>query len=151
MTYYRFPENRITKAVTAAYLFLLLYLCRDSMLTLYVVGFYPSMAITVAATAIFAGAFLWFQRKDLKAVFLDGRVKVALAVTVLVLSPMVLKRDWQFMYLSILLCLYISIFLSYFVSWRELAKIYVVMITYLAVYSFGGLFAPDSHRYGPGP
>lgn len=135
MNDYRFPENRITKALLALYLFVMLYLCRDSMFCLSVVGFYPSMAVTLGATALVGLAFLWHQRGNLKAVFLDGRMKVALAVTVLVLVPMVLKRDWQFMYVSILICMYTAILLSYFISWQALAKYYVGMMTALGVYS----------------
>lgn len=135
MNDYRFPENRITKALLALYLFVMLYLCRDSMFCLSVVGFYPSMAVTLGATALVGLAFLWHQRGNLKAVFLDGRMKVALAVTVLVLAPMVLKRDWQFMYVSILICMYTAILLSYFISWQALAKYYVGMMTALGVYS----------------
>ncbi len=135
MNYYRFPENRVTKALLALYLFVMLYLCRDSMFTLYVVGFYSSMAITLGLTAVLGLAFLWYQRGNLKAVFLDGRVKVAVLLTALILVPMVLKRDWQFMYLSILICLYTCILLSYVISWQKLAKYYVLMMTALGVYS----------------
>lgn len=135
MNYYRFPENRIIKALLALYLFVMLYLCRDSMFTLYVVGFYPSMAITLGLTAILGLAFLWYQRKNWKAVFLDDRVKAAVLMTALILVPMAAKRDWQFMYLSILICLYTCILLSYVISWRELAKIYVLIMTALGIYS----------------
>ncbi len=135
MNYYRFPENRVTKTLLALYLFVMLYLCRDSMLTLYVVGFYSSMAITLGLTAVLGLAFLWYQRGNLKAVFLDGRVKVAVLLTALILVPMVLKQDWQFMYLSILICLYTCILLSYVISWQELAKYYVLMMTALGIYS----------------
>lgn len=135
MNDYRFPENRITKLLLALYLFVMLYLCRDSMFCLNVVGFYPAMAITLALTALLALVFLWYQRRNLKAVFLDGRVKVALAVTVLILVPMAAKRDWQFMYLSILICLYTAILLTYFISWRELGKYYVLLMAALGIYS----------------
>lgn len=135
MRYYRFPGNRMMKTVLALYLFVMLYLCRDSMFCLYVVGFYPSLIITLGLTVLLGLAFLWYQRRNLKAVFQDGRVKAALAATVLVLAPMVLKRDWQFMYLSILICIYTAILLSYFISWQEMAKYYVVMMAALGVYS----------------
>ncbi len=140
MNYYRFPENRITKALIGVYLFIMLYLCRDSMFALYVVGFYPSMAITLGLTAVAGLVFLWYQRKDFKAVFLDGRVKVAAVVTALILVPMVLKRDWQFMYFSILICLYTAILLSYFLSWRELAKSYVLLMAALGIYSLAAAY-----------
>lgn len=135
MNDYRFPENRITKLLLTLYLFVMLYLCRDSMFCLSVVGFYPSMAVTLGLTALVALAFLWYQRKRWKAVVSDGRVKVALTVTVLILVPMVFKRDWQFMYLSILICLYTAILMTYFISWRALAKYYVLLMAALGIYS----------------
>lgn len=131
----RFPEKKISRLLLALYLFVMLYLCRDSMFCRSVVGFYPSMAITLCATVLVALAFLWQQRRDIKAVLLDGRMKVALGVTVVILTPMVLKRDWQFMYLSILLCLYTAILLTYLISWRALGKYYVLLMTGLGIYS----------------
>lgn len=135
MKYYRFPDNPVTKTLLALYLFAMLYLCRSSMFCLSVVGFYPSMAIILALTILLGLGFLWYQRGNWKAVFSDGRIKLAAILTAVVLVPMVVKRDWQLMYLSILLFVYISILLSYVISWRELAKYYVLTLTALAVYS----------------
>ncbi len=135
MNYYRFPENRITKVLLGLYLFVMLYLCRDTMFCLYVVGFYPSQVITLGLTGLLGLVFLWYQRRNLKQVVQDGRMVLVLVATALILLPMLDKQDWQLMYFSILAFLYISIFLSYFVSWQTLAKYYVLMLTALAVYS----------------
>lgn len=135
MKYYRFPENRMTKIGFGLFLFVLLYLCRDTMFCLSVVGFYKATAISLAVTALAGLAFLWYQRRNLKDILLDSRMVMVLAATVCVLLPMVLKRDWQLMYFSILICLYTAIFLSYFITWQEVAKYYVLILTALGIYS----------------
>ena len=53
----------------------------------------------------------------------------------IVLVPMILKQDWQMMYLSILLCVMTAVFMTYFTSAREVAKYYVVILVVLGFYS----------------
>ncbi len=135
MTYYRFPESRATKALLGLFLFAMLFLARDTLTTSCVLGFYPAQFLMLGIIALAAVVFLIVNRKNLKAIFTDGRILVVLIATAAILIPMVCKRDWQMMYLSILICVYFGVFLSYFLTSRETAKYYVIILSVLAVYS----------------
>ena len=85
---------------------------------------------------IIAGVvFLWWNRKRLKAVISDKRMGLLLICALGLLLPMVVKRDWQLMYFSVLLCVCAAVFLSYFLQCREAAKYYVGILAALGGYS----------------
>lgn len=64
----------------------------------------------------------------------------ALLSAVLILAPMVIKRDWQIMYFSILLGTWFAVFLTFFVSSEEVARYYVVILSAMAAYSLAALY-----------
>ena len=74
MTYYRFPENRVTKILAFAAMFLLLVFCRDTYITHWVVNLEISTAITMGVVCLTGTAFLICNRRNLKAVFTDRRM-----------------------------------------------------------------------------
>ena len=135
MKYYRFPENRITKIGFAAFLFAILMLCRDTLITSSIIGFYKATFISYGFIALVGIGFLWVNRKNLKDILLDERMLLALVATVIFVVPMLAKQDWQLLYFSILICIYLAIFLSYFVSLEDMGKVYVVIITLLGAWS----------------
>ena len=135
MQYYRFPDKRITHVGFALLMMVLLLLARDTMITHCVVGIYVSLAVTLAVLGLFGVVFLIYNRRDIKNTLLDKRMILLLIVTVVHLLPMFAKRDWQLMYITVLLGSYVAIFMSYFASAREIAKYYVVLMSIFAVYS----------------
>lgn len=135
MTRYPFPENRTTKALTGLLLFLLLYLARDTLVTSGVLGFYKAQFCLLGVLAIAGIVFLWWNRKKLKEILLDKRMGFLLICAAVLLLPMAVKRDWQLMYGSVLICLCAAVMLSYFLECREAAKYYVVILAALGVYS----------------
>ena len=135
MKYYRFPETKLTKAALGLLLLALLLLCRDSMFTTALVGVNQSQFLVLGLVCVVGLVFLAVNHREWKSILTDGRILVIGISTLVMLLPMAVKRDWQMMYLSVLLCIYISVFFSYFISGRELAKYYVVIITVLGVYS----------------
>lgn len=135
MTRYPFPENRITKALTGLFLFLLLYLARDTLVTSGVLGFYKAQACLMAVLAMAGIVFLWWNRRKLKEIVLDKRIGFLLICAGVLLLPMAAKRDWQLMYGSVLICVCAAVFFSYFLSCREAAKYYVVILAVLGAYS----------------
>ena len=48
---------------------------------------------------------------------------------------MAVKRDWQLMYFSILLCILTAVFLTYFTNVRDVSKYYVLILVALGIYS----------------
>ena len=85
--------------------------------------------------AVLGVCFLLRNRRDLKNILLDPRMAVLILCAVILIVPMLLKRDWQLMYFSILICLLFSVFLTYFVSVAAVAKAYVVILCALGIYS----------------
>ncbi len=134
MTQYRFPENKWTKGIFGLFLFAVLYLARDTLVTSSILGFYKAQFLMLGLFAAVGVAFLVVNRKKLKQILLDPRMAV-LSLCFLVLLPMVMKGDWQMMYFSILICMFCGIFLAFFLTHREVAKYYVVILTVLAAYS----------------
>ena len=140
MKRYPFPNTRPWQSLFALYLFLLLYLTRVSQVSHYLLGFYKAQALTFGITAIAVLTFLVYQRKNLKELILNGRMILCLVLCAGVLTPMVLKRDYTMMYLSVLFSGLLGIFVSYFLSCRRAAKYYVLLLTGLALYSLVAFF-----------
>lgn len=139
MNYYSFPDKKVWNITVLLLLAALLLLCRDG-LYMVVLGFYPCMIASYALVGILGIAFLAVNRSRLKQIVTDRRIFLALLATVVMLLPMVLKRDWQLMYVNILLGIYIGIFFSYILRLEDLAKDYVLTITVLGVLSLLALY-----------
>lgn len=130
-----FPQKPAYKVLFGLYLFLILYLCRVSQVSYYLLGFYKaqffSLGITLAALAV----FLIYQRRHLLQIVLNYRVLLALLFSAAILIPMCIKRDWQMMYFSILLSILLGVFFSYFVTCAQAGKGFCIVMAVLAVYS----------------
>ena len=130
-----FPQKPAYKVLFGLYLFLILYLCRVSQVSYYLLGFYKaqffSLGITLAALAV----FLIYQRRHLLQIVLNYRVLLALLFAAAILIPMCIKRDWQMMYFSILLSILMGVFFSYFVTCAQAGKGFCIVMAFLAVYS----------------
>lgn len=135
MKYYRFPENRITKIGFGMFLFVMLYLARDTLFTTSVFGFNRSQFLVLGLICAAGVVFLAYNRRNWKRIVTDERMVVIILSAVVLLAPMLLKRDWQMMYFSILICLFFAVFLTYFISYQEVAKYYVIIMTVLGLYS----------------
>lgn len=135
MRQYRMMEAKAGKAAFGVFLFVMLLLARDTLITSCLLGFNKSQFLMLGLICVFGLAFLVMNRRSLKEILLDRRTIVIGATAVVLLLPMVVKRDWQMMYFSILICLLFAVFLTYFTTYREVAKYYVVMLTLLGLYS----------------
>lgn len=135
MKYYPFPDNRIWKVGYGVFLALMLFLCRDCLFATAILGVNRAQFVTLGLVCLLGILFLWNRRQEWKAILSDQRLVIAAAMTVVLLLPMFGKRDWQMMYFSVLLCIYIAVFLTYFAACRDVAKYYVVLISLLGGYS----------------
>ncbi|MDO5544814.1 MAG: hypothetical protein Q4F81_03150 [Eubacteriales bacterium] len=135
MKQYPFPKNRWTTAAFGLFLFALLLLARDTIITSVIVGFYKSQFLMLALIALLGLAFLICNRRDLRDILKDKRMILILAFALFFVGVMVLKRDWQIMYFSILLCLIFAVFLTFFTDIKGVSKYYVVILTALSVYA----------------
>ena len=135
MKQYPFPKNRWTGAAFGLFLFVLLLLARDTIITSVIVGFYKSQFLMLALMGLLGLAFLIYNRRNLREILTDKRIFLILALTLFFVAVMVLKRDWQIMYFSILLCLIFAVFVTFFADSESVARYYVVILTALSVYA----------------
>lgn len=132
---YPFRHTKGNQLLFGAFLLALLYLTRDSAPCATFLGFYASQFLTLGIVGLLAIAFLMSNRGEIKGIFTDSRMLLAAVVTLVFLLPMLVKRDWQLMYGSVLFAALLGVGLSYFVSCRRVAKYYVVLIAALGAYS----------------
>ena len=131
MTHYPFPDSRGTKIAFAAFFTAMLFLARDSMFTTAVIGFEKAQFLMLGVICLLGVAFLIANRRNLLQILKDRRMIVVVVSAAVCLLPMLVKRDWQLMYFSVLLCLLTAVLLSYFLTVREAAKYYVVILSVL--------------------
>ena len=135
MTRYKLLEGKKGEVLLGIFLFVLLVLSRNTLFTSTILGFGVSQVTMFALVGVTGIWFLLVNRNNLKAIVLDRRILAALAFSVILLLPMVCKGDWQTMYFSVLLCLYVAVFLSYLASMEKIARYFVVFMTCLGAYS----------------
>ena len=116
MNYYRFPEKPVTKLCV----FLIL--------------------LALQLVAVSGISFLLYNRKQLKQILTDRRMLALGIAAALIFVPMLAKRDWQALYVTIFLGWAFAIFLTYFTTVEELGKYYVVLMTALGAASLVGTF-----------
>ncbi len=135
MKRYAPPLNQRGAPLVGIALLLLLFFCRDSMVSNAIVGFYRAQFITLGLTALLGVSFLVTNFRRRKEIFMDSRLLLMAAAALVCLLPMAVKRDWQLMYFSVLLCVLLGIFLTFFADWKQLAKGYVCALAALGAYS----------------
>ena len=135
MKLYSYPEKKGWKLLFAAFFLLILFLSRDTLLAMNVVGFAKSQILSALLVMGAGILFLLYQRKHLKEILLDKRAALMVLSAALLLIPMICKRDWQLMYFSILFYILTGILISYFVSLQTASRYYVVMMAGLGLYS----------------
>lgn len=134
MQYYPFPEQKSWRCLFAAFLLLQLALTRSSMAAT-LIGFLPAQILMLGLIAVLGLLFLWRQRRDLPRVFTDRRIVIAAGFALVLLLPMLVKQDWQLMYVTVLLGLLLAVLMSFFVTLEQTARYYVLMLCGLSVYS----------------
>lgn len=135
MKQYPLLNSRASKIAFGMFLMAMLFLSRDTLFSSCLVGFAQSQILAMGLILLLGMVFLWQNRKNLPEVLKDPRMLVLAASALILILPMAVKRDWQLMYFSILLCVLTSVFLTYFIASREVAKDYVLLLTVLGVYS----------------
>ena len=135
MKQYPLLHHRAAKVLFVLFLTAMLFLSRDTLFSSCLVGFAKSQILMLGLIALLGVLFLWVNRKEILQILKDRRTLVLLASALVIVLPMVLKRDWQLMYFSILLCLLFAVFITYFTTSRETSKYYVVILCLLGFYS----------------
>ena len=135
MKQYPLLNNKAAKLVFGLFLVAMLFLSRDTLFSSCLMGFAKSQIVMLGLIVLLGLVFLWVNRRDILSILKDRRILVLAASALLIVLPMAVKRDWQLMYFSILLCVMTAVFMTYFTSVREVAKYYVLILVALGVYS----------------
>ncbi len=135
MNQFSFPETKRNKVLFTVFITLMLYLARDTLFTHAIVGFTRGQLLMLGITAVVALVFLANNLRQWKQILLNRRMVLVLVSAAVMVLPMVAKGDWQLMYFSILFCLLFAVFLSYFVNYRDAAKVFVLILTVIGAYS----------------
>ncbi len=140
MNYYRFPEKPVTKIWAFLIMLALQAVARSTMFTSTLIGFGKCQVLMLALVAVSGIAFLLYNRKQLRQILTDRRMLALGVAAVLIFVPMLVKRDWQALYVTIFLGCAFAVFLTYFTTVEELGKYYVVLMTALGAASLVGTF-----------
>ena len=140
MKRYAMMETRWGKVLFGLFLFAMLLLARDTLITSCILGFTKSQLLMLGLMGLFALVFLIRNHRQWKAILTDKRMVMLLVSALVLLVPMVGKGDWQMMYFSILICLFFAVFLTFFISWQEAARYYVLILAGLGLYSIVGMY-----------
>ena len=140
MKRYAMMETGWGKALFGVFLFAMMLLARDTLISSCILGFSRSQFLMLGVICLFGMVFLIRNRREWKAILTDKRMILIGASVLVLLIPMVGKQDWQLMYFSILICLFFGVFLTYFISWQDAARYYVVILAALGVYSLVGMY-----------
>ena len=135
MKQYPLFHNRAGKLAFGFFLLAMLFLSRDTLFSSCLMGFAESQILMMGLMAALGVVFLWVNRKEFLLILKDRRMLLILASSLVLVLPMAVKRDWQLMYFSILFCVLTGVFLTYFTSCSDVAKIYVVILVVLGIYS----------------
>ena len=135
MKQYPLFHNRAGKLAFGFFLLAMLFLSRDTLFSSCLMGFAESQILMMGLMAALGVVFLWVNRKEFLLILKDRRMLLILASSLVLVLPMAVKRDWQLMYFSILFCVLTGVFLTYFTSCSDVAKIYVVLLVVLGIYS----------------
>lgn len=135
MKQYPLLNSKAAKILFTLFLVAMLFLSRDTLFSSCLIGFAKSQILMLGLMAALGVVFLWVNRKEFLQILKDRRMLLILASSLILVLPMAVKRDWQLMYFSILFCVLTGIFLSYFTSCSDVAKIYVVLLVVLGIYS----------------
>ena len=129
-----------SKSLFGVFLFVMLLLARDTLITSCLIGFTKSQFIMLGLICLVGLLFLVKNRRNWKQILTDRRMLLLAVSAAALLIPMVGKRDWQMMYFSILICLFFAVFLTFFITWKETAKYYVLILAALGIYSLVGMY-----------
>lgn len=135
MTRYSIFSEKVDKWLLGILLVAMLYLSRDSLFCLFLLGFYPAQYCLFGLVGLLGAAFLLRNRKQLGSILRDTRILWCLLCACLFVLPMAIKQDWQLMYFSMLFCVVLAVFLTYVADWRAIAKLFVCILAFFSVVS----------------
>lgn len=135
MKKYSFSKAKNNNFILFIFLFSMLYIGRDTLVSDNLLGFTKSQFISIVVFTCMIIIFLYTNRREFRIIKKDFRIKLLVFCTLFMFFLFFIKSDYQLMYFSILFCIYFSVFLTFILDFKGFSKLFVLAICLLSVYS----------------
>lgn len=127
--------NKYNNLLIFILIFMTIFIGRDTLVCNDLIGFNQSQFITLFMFVFYGILFLITNKDHIKEIFLDIRLLIGVLLSLPFIIIMILKQDFTFTYLSMIFAIVCTIFLSYFVSFEQIAKYFTYTILFLTTFS----------------
>lgn len=133
--YKLYKDLKVENALLYFFVFLCIYIGRDTLVTTTLLGHLLSQTILVFIFLVCMICFFATNKENYIKILKDIRVKVLIITSIFILGFMVINNDFTLRYFSILFCIYISFFLNFIVDYKKLLTMFVKIMFFLCIYS----------------
>ena len=127
-----FNKKQIRTAYMYLYIFLMLLLCRDSLVSTTILGFPRSFFLTLI---ISIPNFIIFIKKIKEDGLKSNRVYIFIILVLSIILTMIIKSDYQLYNFSLLVFIFIGFVVSYAYDYKEFIKAFINIMIFISVYS----------------
>lgn len=135
MKTYKLVNGPLNYPLICISMIVLLILGRDTLIANHILGFAESQVLAIVLLGVLGIVFLLNNKSEIRQIITDQRVGVIIVAALIYILPLLLKLDFQLMYLSVFLCVVFGVFMSYIISVKNAAKIFVSTMCALTLYS----------------
>ena len=127
-----FNKKQIRTAYMYLYIFLMLLLCRDSLVSTTILGFPKSPFLTLI---ISIPNFIIFIKKIKAEGLKSYRVYIFIILVLNIILTMIIKSDYQLYNFSLLVFIFIGFVVSYVYEYKEFIKAFINIMIFISMYS----------------
>ena len=127
-----FNKKQIRTAYMYLYIFLMLLLCRDSLVSTTILGFPKSFFLTLI---ISIPNFIIFIKKIKAEGLKSYRVYIFIILVLSIILTMIIKSDYQLYNFSLLVFIFIGFVVSYVYEYKEFIKVFINIMIFISMYS----------------
>lgn len=127
-----FNKKQIRTAYMYLYIFLMLLLCRDSLVSTTILGFPKSLFLTLI---ISIPNFIIFIKKIKAEGLKSYRVYIFIILVLSIILTMIIKSDYQLYNFSLLVFIFIGFVVSYVYEYKEFIKVFINIMIFISMYS----------------
>ena len=121
-------NQKLSNILILCLLIISLYFGRDTLVSTVWLDFSITQIFICVLLMLYTILFLVNNRKYIIDILKDKRFIFFIAISAVFLLLMVIKKDFTLMYMSCILAIYFSVFLSYTIKFKDLMKYYVNII-----------------------
>lgn len=137
MKKYRLINNdKIENVLIAFLIFITIYFGRDTLVSTAWLNFSFTQIFIYFILLVYTIIFIWTNKKLLTEIIKDNRVVFFVIMAILFLLCMIVKKDYTLMYISCIIAIYFSIFLSFITDIKKFFLYYIYIICFFSIISF---------------